>query len=92
MCSRDRAQQAIKAKNPENIGVFEVFHSKKMVGAEGVEPSTFWSRTKRATRLRYAPDCAANRRIDYPKRGESQSEKGADAIFRAGGLSNRRQT
>ena len=26
-----------------------------MVGAEGVEPSTFWSRTKRATRLRYAP-------------------------------------
>ena len=27
----------------------------KMVGAEGIEPSTFWSRTKRATRLRYAP-------------------------------------
>ena len=26
-----------------------------MVGAEGFEPSTFWSRTKRATRLRYAP-------------------------------------
>ena len=26
-----------------------------MVGAEGIEPSTFWSRTKRATRLRYAP-------------------------------------
>ncbi len=27
----------------------------KMVGAEGFEPSAFWSRTKRATRLRYAP-------------------------------------
>ena len=26
-----------------------------MVGAEGFEPSAFWSRTKRATRLRYAP-------------------------------------
>jgi hypothetical protein len=26
-----------------------------MVGAEGFEPSTFWSRTKRATSLRYAP-------------------------------------
>jgi len=34
-----------KSKNPENIGVFEVFYSKKMVGAEGVEPSTFWSRS-----------------------------------------------
>ncbi len=26
-----------------------------MVGAEGFEPSAFWSRTKRATSLRYAP-------------------------------------
>ena len=26
-----------------------------MVGAEGFEPSTFCSRSKRATRLRYAP-------------------------------------
>ena len=26
-----------------------------MVGADGVEPSTSWSRTKRASQLRYAP-------------------------------------
>ena len=28
---------------------------RELVGAEGFEPSAFWSRTKRATRLRYAP-------------------------------------
>ena len=27
----------------------------KMVGEMGFEPMTFWSRTKRATRLRYSP-------------------------------------
>ena len=27
-----------------------------MVGARGFEPRTSWSRTKRATRLRYAPN------------------------------------
>ncbi len=26
-----------------------------MVGAAGFEPATFWSRTKRATSLRYTP-------------------------------------
>ena len=26
-----------------------------LVGATGFEPTTFWSRTKRATKLRYAP-------------------------------------
>ncbi len=26
-----------------------------MVGVKGIEPLTFWSRTKRATRLRYTP-------------------------------------
>ena len=31
-----------------------------MVGAEGFEPSAFWSRTKRATRLRYAPTMLSN--------------------------------
>ena len=40
------SHKAVKTKNPKNIGVFEVFSSKKMVGAEGVEPSTFWSRTE----------------------------------------------
>ena len=29
---------------------------KKMVGETGVEPATSWSRTKRATRLRYSPN------------------------------------
>ena len=31
-----------------------------MVGATGFEPATFWSRTKRATKLRYAPGSGAN--------------------------------
>src|SRR5437870_2057990 len=30
-----------------------------MVGAAGFEPATFWSQTRRATRLRYAPGCGA---------------------------------
>ena len=29
-----------------------------MVGATGFEPAAFWSRTKRATKLRYAPNGA----------------------------------
>ena len=41
-----------KIKNLETV----MFRGFEMVGAEGVEPSTFWSRTKRATRLRYAPN------------------------------------
>ena len=28
---------------------------KKMVGETGIEPATSWSRTKRATKLRYSP-------------------------------------
>ena len=27
-----------------------------MVGATGFEPATFWSQTRRATKLRYAPN------------------------------------
>lgn len=33
----------------------EVFSPILMVGATGFEPATSWSRTKRATKLRYAP-------------------------------------
>jgi len=44
-------QRGVKTKNPVNIGVYEVFCSKKMVGAEGIEPSTFWSRNKRTNHL-----------------------------------------
>ena len=29
---------------------------KEVVGETGVEPATSWSRTKRATRLRYSPN------------------------------------
>ena len=29
-----------------------------LVGATGFEPAAFWSRTKRATKLRYAPNGA----------------------------------
>ncbi len=33
----------------------------RMVGAKGFEPSTPWSQTKCATRLRYAPQVLTNR-------------------------------
>ena len=29
--------------------------SREMVGETGIEPATSWSRTKRATKLRYSP-------------------------------------
>ena len=32
-----------------------------MVGVTGFEPTTFWSRTKRATKLRYTSKKRANR-------------------------------
>ncbi len=33
-----------------------------MVGATGFEPAASWSRTKRATKLRYAPSYNANKK------------------------------
>ena len=42
--------KANKKNNRNNVPAKRV-----MVGAEGFEPSTFCSRSKRATRLRYAP-------------------------------------
>jgi hypothetical protein len=49
-----------------------------MVGAVGFEPTTFWSQTRRATKLRYAPMtereyrtmrevCNDNRRTEIPR-------------------------
>src|SRR4051795_6350194 len=35
--------------------VVRSFQSCGVVGAAGFEPATFWSQTRRATRLRYAP-------------------------------------
>ena len=43
-----------------------------MVGAEGFEPSAFWSRTKRATSLRYAP-WLLKTRLRYQNTGKSQA-------------------
>ena len=34
----------------------EIWKLRKMVGAVGFEPTTSWSQTKRATKLRYAPN------------------------------------
>ena len=34
---------------------FKRFSNTFLVGAEGFEPPTFWSQTRRATKLRYAP-------------------------------------
>src|SRR5258705_13920598 len=40
----------------------------RRVGVAGFEPATFWSRTKRATKLRYTPlgwvDCIGRRSLD----------------------------
>ena len=47
-----------------------------MVGAEGFEPSAFWSRTKRATRLRCAPK--GRRRIVYSFRARASRRKHHD--------------
>ena len=41
--------------NKKNRTAMRYFWEIKLVGAEGFEPSTFCSRSKRATRLRYAP-------------------------------------
>ena len=43
-------------KNPSNSFEFEGF----MVEVTGFEPATFWSRTKRATKLRYTSKHKAN--------------------------------
>ena len=45
----------LKAETLENQGFYQTFKGWKMVGVMGFGPMTFWSRTKRATRLRYAP-------------------------------------
>ncbi len=37
-----------------------------MVGVTGFEPATFWSRTKRATKLRYTPSGGANEETRTP--------------------------
>ncbi len=47
-------------KKPPKIGGFCV------VGVTGFEPATFWSRTKRATKLRYTPIGGANEETRTP--------------------------
>ena len=49
-----RSASALKSEKPAFfLGKTSVF---KLVGERGFEPLTFWSRTKRATRLRYSPN------------------------------------
>ena len=38
--------------------------SKKMVGVEGFEPTTLWSQTRCATRLRYTPNMVGSERFE----------------------------
>ncbi len=45
------ASNLVTHKNTDHPFGWSVF----LVGATGFEPTTFWSRTKRATKLRYAP-------------------------------------
>ena len=59
-----------------------------VVGAAGFEPATFWSQTRRATRLRYAPDaarfrytvrfCAASEATAHPGRQFTAFTRGRD--------------
>ena len=39
---------------------YRIEEKKQMVGETGVEPAPSWSRTKRATRLRYSPNHQQN--------------------------------
>src|SRR5512136_1453457 len=45
----------LAAKSRARHSEFHIPNSRRMVGARGFEPPTPWSRTKCATRLRYAP-------------------------------------
>ena len=47
--------KGIKTKNRKIRKEIAVLCLEKMVGASGVEPETFCTPSKRATRLRYAP-------------------------------------
>jgi hypothetical protein len=48
-------------KNEENAGTIRVRRSlQKMVGAKGFEPSTSWSRTRRASQAALRPDKCAH--------------------------------
>ena len=53
-----------------------------MVGAAGFEPATFWSQTRRATRLRYAPmGMAFDTRFDSGRQPLAGIEnRGSDTI------------
>ena len=54
-----------------------------LVGAEGFEPSAFCSRSKRATRLRYAPTrLKTMRSISYVRRGNQVGTYWSLPIFR----------
>ena len=44
-------------KKPRNLNDFRAF---RLVEVTGFEPATFWSRTKRATKLRYTSSDGAN--------------------------------
>ena len=48
-------QRGLKSKSHRFLRKNDGFLSSEMVGERGFEPLTFWSRTKRATRLRYSP-------------------------------------
>ncbi len=56
ICTGKAAKEKSQAiKNPPSRRVF-----RGLVGATGFEPATFSSRTRRATKLRYAPLCGAH--------------------------------
>ena len=63
---------------------------KEMVGAEGIEPSTFWSRTKRATRLRYAPSWL--QRLELCPAGQQKNNGRQFSYFKMEGKSEFRDT
>ena len=57
-----------------------LFPGLELVGAEGFEPSAFCSRSKRATRLRYAPTLKKEPAASYSRTGESRTTLGDGAL------------
>ena len=53
--SRKETGMSVRVEEQKNTGCETCRPCRKLVGERGFEPLTFWSRTKRATRLRYSP-------------------------------------
>src|SRR2546430_11105866 len=66
---------------PSNAGTTSlVVNCGRMVGAVGFEPTTFWSQTRRATKLRYAPPIAMKYPTNQPERNGFRKQSAGRAF------------